>query len=88
MQEGIVDLVSISITSVHCYTEGGPAVPTNLQARFPTVEQQHTTEKLGLCPIPYHTQQAEWVSFEFFVVCVVEVDVELIVLVGKVIIFH
>ena len=78
MQEGVVDLVSVSINSVHCYTEGGPAVPTNLQAKFSTVEQQYTTENLGFCPISHHIQQAEWVSLKFFVACVVEVDVELV----------
>ena len=57
-------------------------MPTNLQARFSTVEQQHTAEELGFGPIAHHIQQAEWILLELFVVCMIKIDVKLTSLVG------
>lgn len=42
------------------------------------LEQYDTAKDLGRCPISYDVQQTEWVVFEYSIICVIKVDIELI----------
>ena len=42
------------------------------------LEQYDTAKDLGLGPISHDVQQTEWVLFEYLIICMVEVDIELI----------